>query len=471
APTCTETGLTEGKHCATCSVVLTAQEVLPATGHSEVTDSAVAPTCTENGLTEGKHCATCSAVLTAQEVVPATGHSEVTDSAVAPTCTATGLTEGKHCSTCSAVLTAQEVVPATGHSYVYTSIDRENHKIGCESCDLAELAPHSYVDGLCICGEQEAKDPVLDASLKINHSLNLASDISVNYVVYKYLLADFDLDSIYMECVLPVYQGSELVGTSTVRIRPVDQGYLYYFTLEGLTAVKMNDRISAVLHGVKDGQEIYSPTDDYSIADYAYAQLAKDNVALKLKSLCADLLRYGSAAQLYKGYRVDFLADNAMTDAQRDYLSDIETVDFGSLNQTMDDLENPQITWAGKTLSLESKVILRYVINLGNFSGNLEDLSLHLSYTDRNGNPCTAVLTELVEYSAALKLYAFDFDGLLAAELRSSISAQVYVGDEPASVTMKYSPDTYGNGKTGLLGDLCKALFAYSDSAKNYFLN
>ena len=118
APTCTETGLTEGKHCSVCNTVLKAQEVIPATGHTEVTDAAVAPTCTETGLTEGKHCSVCNTVLKAQEVIPATGHKEVTDAAVAPTCTQTGLTEGSHCSVCNTVLKAQEVIPALGHTEV-----------------------------------------------------------------------------------------------------------------------------------------------------------------------------------------------------------------------------------------------------------------------------------------------------------------------------------------------------------------
>ena len=44
-------------------------------GHTEVIDEAVAPTCTATGLTEGKHCSVCSAVLVSQQVVDALGHT------------------------------------------------------------------------------------------------------------------------------------------------------------------------------------------------------------------------------------------------------------------------------------------------------------------------------------------------------------------------------------------------------------
>ncbi len=118
APTCTETGLTEGKHCSVCGEILVAQNVVDALGHTEVIDEAVAPTCTETGLTEGKHCSVCGEILVAQNTVDALGHSEVIDEAVAPTCTETGLTEGKHCSVCGEILVAQEIVDALGHAEV-----------------------------------------------------------------------------------------------------------------------------------------------------------------------------------------------------------------------------------------------------------------------------------------------------------------------------------------------------------------
>ncbi len=67
------------------------------------------PTCTEKGQ-KGKICKKCGKI-TEKTDIPATGHTPVTDPAVAPTETSDGLTEGSHCSVCGVVLQAQEVIP------------------------------------------------------------------------------------------------------------------------------------------------------------------------------------------------------------------------------------------------------------------------------------------------------------------------------------------------------------------------
>ena len=116
--TCTDAGKTEGSHCSVCSAVITPQIIIPAKGHTLVTDAAVPATCTDAGKTEGSHCSVCSAVITPQAVIPAKGHTPVTDAAVPATCTDAGKTEGSHCAVCSAVITPQTVIPAKGHTVV-----------------------------------------------------------------------------------------------------------------------------------------------------------------------------------------------------------------------------------------------------------------------------------------------------------------------------------------------------------------
>jgi len=115
--TCTVPGYTGDTYCKDCGEKIGTGKVIPAKGHTEVIDAAVAATCEKTGLTEGKHCSVCNTVLVKQEVIPAKGHTEVIDPAVPATCEEPGKTEGKHCSVCNKVLVEQEAIPAKGHRW------------------------------------------------------------------------------------------------------------------------------------------------------------------------------------------------------------------------------------------------------------------------------------------------------------------------------------------------------------------
>ena len=385
-----------------------------------------------------------------------------------PSCTTEGV-RTYTCGSCDAIKT--ERIEATGHSYNHSKVDERVHLTTCNNCDLVEERVHSYTNGNCICGASEIKEPVLLEGLKLGHTLNLASDISVIFAVSKSDMEGFNMDSVYVLAEVDVYEGNTKTGAKVFELLPEAQGEYYYFTLTGMTAVNMNDTIRSVLYGTKDGQQYYSNTDEYSIATYAYSQMGNAGRPEKLKILCADLLRYGTKAQIFKAYRLDHLADGNMTDGHKENLSDIDSVVFGNTNLTLNDNPNASITWAGKALDLASKVSVKYIFTLGNYAGEVEDLSLRVSFLDAYGQTKEAVLRKAELYNAEYGYYAFTLDSLLAAELRNVLSAQIFAGDTPVSCTLLYSPDTYGNNKTGNLLELCKALFAYSDSAKAYFVS
>ena len=130
-------------------------------GHTVALDPAVEPSCTETGLTEGKHCSVCGEVLVPQETVPALGHNEETDPAVEPTCTETGLTEGERCSVCGAVLAAQDTIPALGHDWEDATFFQPRTCRRCGETEGRGLGPDFFVKQFF--REKEAQEKV-DAS-------------------------------------------------------------------------------------------------------------------------------------------------------------------------------------------------------------------------------------------------------------------------------------------------------------------
>ena len=159
APTCTATGLTEGKKCSGCGEVLVAQQTVPANGHTWGAWAATkAPTCTEKG-TERRDCEHCDHYETNE--IKANGHTNkeaIVENKVEATCTADGNYDSViYCSVCNGEVSREvKTIGMLGHDYSTewtidlepTCTEKGSKSHHCSRCsdqtDVTEIAANGH---------------------------------------------------------------------------------------------------------------------------------------------------------------------------------------------------------------------------------------------------------------------------------------------------------------------------------------
>ena len=337
--------------------------------HYIVTDAAVPPTCTSAGKTAGSHCSKCNEVFTAQQIIPATGHSYVNG----------------RCSTCGAA--DPSYVSTSPDYYLFGDINGSNY--ACEE-DYANLGSYKFVNGkltvtfatdsyvgvkngnnmdyymtngwlgnnittatlystnvltsadkLFVPGGKE-----ITFTLTVNNNDTLTLSYTTQQVTTPTVTPKAPSLTFKDEITIDIHFAATDLGNLTAANMGLltwssakDEGTvanaetnvrgatynsstgMYIISTNGIAAKKLGDTVYMKLYiQLENGSYVYSKLFSYSPKTYALNQLNSSG-DINLKRLMVAMLNYASAAQTYFSYKPYDLANRSLTAAQKSIVS------------------------------------------------------------------------------------------------------------------------------------------------------
>lgn len=147
APTCTSDGFLV--YMCSCGDTYN-EDGQSAIGHDYDIGVTIKPQCTTDGGLKYT-CKVCGdSYMDKDSIIPATGHTLETDSAIIPTCTKTGLSAGSHCTVCGEVIVAQKTLAVIPHKFLVGTWK-------CSECDTNQFNDYNSLNDYCAdCSVSEA---------------------------------------------------------------------------------------------------------------------------------------------------------------------------------------------------------------------------------------------------------------------------------------------------------------------------
>ncbi len=272
-------------------------------------------------------------------------------------------------------------------------------------------------------------------------SMTLGDDLAVNY-----FLPRSNLENPQMSFTLND-------RTETVAGVLTSDGTQYRFVFDGVSPSCIGDTIRAELVG-------YGYAREYTVSAYL-EELGKQSAAdlgmtegqhAALKTLIADLLVYGGAAQVFTGYKTDALVSANVTGST---FTDIPNSDF----QRTTESGTGDITFTAATVYFDSVNALKFKLTATDLSG------VHFTVKIDGGNESDILYAENGDGS-----YTITTEGIEAYRFDDVFTITAYRdGEKVASVT--YSVKSYVYAKQSgndSMAALARATYSYGLAAKAY---
>lgn len=256
-----------------------------------------------------------------------------------------------------------------------------------------------------------------------------------------------------------MHDGTEVIKTEQVT-GELDTDGKYRFRLEVLPQ-QMEHQIIGTLNIQTENGEM-TQTKQYSVRDYCVSILKDEGCSAELKSLVADLVRYGGQTQAKFGAQ-DTLASDlesiVIGFGNEDVLADIDDYVAAPVSEEQ---TGEMYQWKSASLVLNGKVTMRLKFTANDIT-NLTVKVNNTSYTKDGANK--------IQANVDGHYYYVDLP-VTADSYSECISANFYVdGDEtPSGKELSYSVHTYlyRMKDSAKSKDLYQAIYRYGQSAKAY---
>ena len=312
-------------------------------------------------------------------------------------------------------------------------------------------------------------DPIPDETIKIYPSITIGIAFYMNFSVRKDAVDQYDHWYIEVSKLNADGTVSKTTRFGEGQEGAVEDGMIYNVRYNDISAKEMGVRFRVTVHAFEaNGQEHYSSTlvggaEENTVRDYLITELLKEDNEDAVRTLAADLLNYGAAAQKYFQYDDENLVNMNLSDIAQTAMTQFATADEAPAS-LKNSANGPNVYGS---VSVKNRVILGLAVrNIG----TAEHVQIRIKRQD-------GTVKDTIDAERRGEVWTAYYDSLEAEDMRVAYDFIALADEIETGTALTWSVEGYvyaarqNEDTTEVELALYNALLIYTDSAQRAMTN